>query len=112
MNRRSFLQNAAVASAAISLTSRTNETAAATVTTESAHLAAPDIEGHTLISQFKIDTTTWKVYEDLRTREGVLTFISSRGASRVLGKSAEPTFAEAEPAHLGLSMNDIGLADA
>src|SRR5260370_5955523 len=111
MNRRSFLQNVAVASAAISLSSKTNEAAAA-MHTESARMVAYDIEGHCLISQFKIDTTTWKVYEDLRTREGVLTFISSRGQARVLGKSAEATFAEAEPAHLGLSMNDIGLADA
>ncbi|HSQ19217.1 MAG TPA: Tat pathway signal protein, partial [Blastocatellia bacterium] len=111
MNRRSFLQNVAVASAAISLSSRTNETAA-TAVTESAPMVAPDIAGHTLIAEFRIDVTTWKVYEDLRTRDGVLTFVSSRGEARVLGKSAEATFAEAEPAHLGLSMNDIGLADA
>jgi len=52
----------------------------------------------------------WSVYEDLRTREGVLTFISSRGAARVLGKSAEATFAESDPPHLGLNMNDVGLA--
>src|SRR6185295_16931806 len=85
--------------------------AAATIS-ESALIAAPDTEGHTLVSTFKIDTTTWKVYEDLRTREGVLTFISSRGDSRVLGKSAEATFADSDPPHLGVSMNDIGLADA
>jgi len=111
MNRRSFLQNAAVASAAISMSSRRPESVLAT-TSESPLMPAPDVEGHTLICSFKIDTTSWKVYEDLRTREGVLTFISSRGDSRVLGKSAEATFSESDPPHLGLSMNDIGLTDA
>jgi len=86
--------------------------AVAAIAVEPAPAALSDTEGHTLICQFKIDTTTWQVYEDLRTREGAVTFVSSRGEATVLGKSAEPTFAEAEPAHLGLSMNDIGLADA
>src|SRR5438034_8804352 len=44
--------------------------------------AAPDIDGHTLISEFKIDATMWKVYEDLRTREGVITFVSSKDGDR------------------------------
>jgi hypothetical protein len=107
MNRRRFLQNAAVASVSVNYFSRTAESVAATPP-----VVSLDTEGHTLVCQFKIDTTTWKVYEDLWNREGVLTFTSSRGDTRVLTKSAEATFAEAEPAHLGLSMNDIGLADA
>ena len=111
MNRRRFLQNAAVASAAIKYFPHSVEpvTAPSLVT---AKTTTPNTEGHTLVCTFNIDKTTWKIYEDLRTREGVLTFISSRGEVRVLGKSAEATFAEAEPAHLGLSMNEIGLADA
>jgi hypothetical protein len=111
MNRRRFLQNVAVASAAVSGISAKAE-AVATIASEPAPMAVSDIEGHTLICSFNIDSVSWKVYEDLRTRDGVLTFISSRGEARVLGKSAEAMFAEAEPAHLGLSMNDIGLADA
>src|SRR5437773_448445 len=111
MNRRHFLQNVVVASAAATTISAQAEVVErfANETTPS---VPPDITGHTLVGTFVLNGTQWKVYEDLRTREGVLTFISSRGASRVLGKSAEATFAEAEPAHLGLSMNDIGLADA
>src|SRR6185503_8058866 len=105
MKRRSFLQNVAVASAAINWSSRRPESVLAT-TIESPPLPAPDVEGHTLICSFKIDTATWKVYEDLRTREGGLNFISSRGDQRVLGKSAEATFDESDPPHLGLSMND------
>ena len=53
--------------------------------------AAPDIDGHTLISEFKIDATTWKVYEDLRTREGAITYVSSKDGVRVLRKRAVPS---------------------
>jgi hypothetical protein len=69
-----------------------------------------DIEGHTLVSEFKIGPTSWKVYEDLRTRDGSITFVSSRGGSRVLTKSAEAAFAGAEPPYLGLKLEDIGMS--
>src|SRR5882762_10523642 len=59
--------------------------------------AAPDIDGHTLISEFKIDATMWKVYEDLRTREGAITFVSSKDGVRVLRKSAEAAFPGGDP---------------
>src|SRR5262245_23734419 len=110
MNRRHFLQNVAVASAAVASVSPKAESLV-TMPTEPA-VPLPDTEGHTLVCAFNLDQTAWKVYEDLRTREGVLTFISSRGQARTLGKSAEATFAGSDPPHLGLSMNDIGLADA
>jgi len=74
--------------------------------------AAPDIDGHTLISEFKIDATMWKVYEDLRTREGAITFVSSKDGVRVLRKSAEATFPGADPAYLGLKLKDIGTTGA
>src|SRR6266704_741226 len=111
MNRRRFIQNVAVASAVVTSISAKAEAAMA-IAYEPAPTAPPDIEDHSLVCTFNRDNTTWKVYEDLRTRDGVLTFISSRGASKVLGKRAEATFAEVDPPHLGLSMNDIGLADA
>jgi len=113
MNRRRFLQNAVVAGAAVKQFAGTRPANAA-ARSESAvgSVNVADTTGHTLICEFKSRMTSWKVYEDLRTRDGVLTFVSARGESRVLGKSAEPQFAEAEPAHLGLSLNDIGLAEA
>ncbi len=112
MNRRDFLQNVAVVAAGVEYVCKTAELSGTmTMAAVAEVVTTADIEGHTLVCTFKIDTTTWRVYEDLRTREGVLTFISSSGAARVLGKSAEATFAEAEPAHFGISMNDIGLAD-
>src|SRR5690348_4831907 len=70
--------------------------------------APPDISGHTQISEFTLDGTHWKVYEDLRDRDGAITFVSPSG-SRVLTKSAEACFAT-DPPHLGLSMDDIGLS--
>src|SRR5215471_11687604 len=112
MNRRHFLQNAAVASVGVKYFTDIPAPGQPDLMPPDANLREPDLDGHTLVCTFERDGSNWKVYEDLRAREGVLTFVSSRGQSRVLRKSAEATFAESDPPHLGLSMNDIGLADA
>jgi hypothetical protein len=52
----------------------------------------------------------WKVYEDLRVRDGVITFVGSQGEARVLPKSAEAAFADEGAPFLGLSIDEIGLA--
>jgi hypothetical protein len=67
-----------------------------------------EVNGFTLISEFD----AWKVYEDLRTRDGDIVFVSSRGQKHVLPKSVEACFAEADPAHLGLTMEQIGASGA
>jgi hypothetical protein len=109
MDRREFLQSLAVTAASIETLS---EFGSAARPGELTGGKAVDIDGHTLICEFKIDVTSWKVYEDLRVRDGVLTFVSSAGGSRVFAKSAEASFAEAAPPYLGLSMNDIGMSGA
>ena len=96
MDRRSFLHSllaAALASSSVEAASAAD---------------APDIEGHTLLTSFKLDAVEWKVYEDLRTREGALTFVSDRGGKRILTKSAEAAFSESNPPYLGLNLADIG----
>ena len=50
------------------------------------------------------------MYEDLRTRDGSLTFVSSGGIARVLRKNAEATFADEGPQHLGLDVKEIGMS--
>ncbi len=74
---------------------------------------AVNVTGHTLMGELTWQHAAWKVYEDLRTRDGVITFMSANGQARVMRKSAEPAFAEegATP-YFGLSMEDIGMADA
>ncbi len=62
----------------------------------------------TPLCEFALDGATWKVYEDLSTRDGAITFESSKGAKRILTKSAEACFAEAFPPFLGLKISDIG----
>ena len=85
-----------------------------------------DVEGHTVVSKFTSTGSgsgagaggrtgaarvTWTVYEDLRTRDGAITFVGSNGESRVLTKSAEASFAdEAVPPYLGISIEDIGMS--
>lgn len=69
-----------------------------------------DIEGHTLLCTFQRRDQTWRVYEDLRTRDGAITFVSSIGACRPLPKTAEATFPEEGPPYLGLNLKEIGLS--
>lgn len=53
-----------------------------------------DIEGHAFLCSFTRRGEEWKVYEELRVRDGVITFVSSTDKARVLAKTAEGTFAE------------------
>jgi len=114
MNRRKFLQSLTVTTAAIRGLS--GSAPAAALNAIEAGLAPVsssdvDIAGHTLVCEFRTAGASWKVYEDLRTRDGSMTFISSQGRARVLGKSAEAAFAEADKPYLGLDLKDIGMAD-
>ncbi len=70
----------------------------------------PDIEGHTLVSEFSYGGKTWKAYEDLRTRDGAISLVAPDGTGRVLTKSAEASFPTADPPYLGLDFREIGLA--
>lgn len=71
---------------------------------------APDLQGHSEVSEFKLDAVSWKVFEDLRTRDGAITLVSSDGRSRVLPRNGEAAFAEASPPYLGLRLQDIGMS--
>ncbi|MPZ16685.1 MAG: Tat pathway signal protein, partial [Luteitalea sp.] len=110
MDRRSFLQNLATAAATVKALTPVTPAAQATAGDTSGGSAPVSVEGHTLICEFEQNNRAWKAYEDLRTRDGVMTFVSSTGTTRVMPKSTEAGFAEAEPPHLGLSMDDIGLS--
>jgi hypothetical protein len=70
---------------------------------------AVSVDGHTLVSEFDAKGATWKVYEDLRTRDGAIVFVSSTGTNLSLPKRAEASFAEGTP-YLGLALKDIGLS--
>ena len=72
--------------------------------------AAPvSVEGHTLVSEFKADGSAWKVYEDLRTRDGAMVFVSSSGGTLALRKSAESSMPEGAP-YVGMELKEIGLS--
>ncbi len=110
MDRRSFLWSLAATTAAAKVwgPATTGEGGGALVPANTVN-----VNGHALVCELTWRDVGWKVYEDLRTREGVITFVSANGEARVMGKSAEPAFAEegATP-YFGLSMEDIGMADA
>jgi hypothetical protein len=115
MDRRRFLQTIAASAAAantLSAVAHREESSAprprsalGTVTASKA-----DLNGHTLLSTFAHKKETWKVYEDLRARDGDITFVFSQGVARVLTRNAEETFAAEVPQHLGLDIKDIGMS--
>jgi hypothetical protein len=112
MDRRSFLKDMAAATASIKYISGADVSASAVLPITRAHsldsAGSVDIEGHTFLCAFEFAGATWKTYEDLRKRDGAITFISSAGTAHVLAKTAEATFSEADPPYLGLSLKDIG----
>src|SRR5882724_3172256 len=99
MQRRRFLQQLAGATAAIEIAPEL----------DAADRQEP-LAGHTVQGEFRLGSDSWKVYEDLTTRDGSITFVSLQGVRRTLEKSAEATFAEAEPPYLGLKLADVGTA--
>ena len=118
MDRRNFLQGIAATAAGLELLA--GQAGAATdptlVTTAQptrtlVRGGEVSVEGYTFVAEFKTETETWKVYEDLRRREGALVFVSSKGASRCLAKSAEASMPEGSP-YLGLALKEIGLSSA
>src|SRR5882762_2352130 len=124
MDRRRFLQNMAVTTAALPYfpaTGAAEELKAAGHKKALSHPVdampsrllseTPDTAGHTLVCEFKLDSVDWKVYEDLRQRDGDIAFVSPRGA-RLLRKSAEAAFVEGATPYLGLTLKEIGMAPA
>src|ERR1700722_7308168 len=100
MHRRDFLQGIAVAAAGFEILSRSEEAAAQTsvpVSQKLKHKAAPhavSLEGYTPVAEFQAEANSWKVFEDLRNREGSLVFVSSSGEISELTKSAEASMPE------------------
>ena len=95
VNRRQFFYNLAAA-------------AALSETVDAAQPSEPDTAGFTEVTRFTEGAVTWRVLEDLRTRDGAIVFSGSNGAHRVLSKSAEACFAHDDPQFLGLKIEDVG----
>ena len=114
MNRRKFLRNAASAAATVAVARAGRglgfEQKASTNHSPVQGLQGKtDITGHTLLAEFNYHGTLWKAYEDLRTRDGVITFASSHG-NRVLRKTAEAAFQGEEAPYLGLTLEEVGMS--
>ncbi len=103
MDRREFLQSIALTTAVAQALP-----AEAAGAPEVPEQSVPDTAGHTLQCEFQYNNITWEVYEDLRKRDGSITFVPSRGTARVLGKRLEAVFSQAAVPFLGLSQQDIG----
>jgi hypothetical protein len=115
MDRRDFLQGIAATAAGLELLARKTETDPTAFTGDPARKPvrgeAASVEGYTFLTEFKTESETWKVCEDLRTRDGALVFVSSTGVARSLAKSAEASMPEGS-FYLGLALKDVGLSSA
>ena len=101
MDRREFFQR-------IALTAAAAEALEVEAQTPPQLTESPNIAGHAEQCEFSYGGTTWKVYEDLSKRDGPLTFVPARGASRVMTKRLEAVFAQTATPFLGLSPEEIG----
>lgn len=114
MDRRTFLQGIAVSAAGLELLESRAVAKLPAIQNANRKSVASDpvsIEGYTLVSQFQRADGHWKAYDDLRTREGALVFVSPSGATIALPKSAEASMPEGSP-YLGLELKDIGMSSA
>lgn len=109
MNRRLFLQIAGVGTAAAASLKTPAEAQAA----GTAHFGGEsDTRGYTRVARFDDEGTVWTAWEDRRTPEGAIRFVSSSSESLTLGKRLEAAYAEEGPAYMGLDLADIAMADA
>jgi hypothetical protein len=110
MDRRRFLQNIAAGTVALDSLARARiSSQTKTIEEVQTHMrtAIPvSTDGFTEICHFQRGTEKWRVYEDLRTRDGSIVFISADGKTRELIKSAEASVAEG-PLYLGLTVKEI-----
>jgi hypothetical protein len=114
MRRRDFLQGVAVTAIGLELTRGAGEAAQTDSTQSTVHgLRRPttekvSLDGYIQIVEFASGSERWKVYEDLRARDGAIVFVSSSGQTRILPKTAEASMPEGQPYYLGLLLKDIG----
>src|SRR2546425_8418438 len=114
MDRRTFLQGVATGAASLELFDRRIASAPQIVKRPIRNTAAGpsvSVHGYTLVSEFTAEKDNWRVYEDLRSRDGALVLMSSSGVTLMLRKSSEASMPEGPP-YLGLDLKDIGLSSA
>jgi hypothetical protein len=111
MDRRKFLHGVAVTAAGLELLGNAEAQVPAPKARKTTTHSPVQIEGATLVSEFQNELASWKAYEDLRTRDGALIFVSSSGETLSLAKSAELSMPEGT-SYLGLQLKDIGTTSA
>jgi hypothetical protein len=113
MRRRDFLEGVAASAVGLKVLSHSRDASPPAISGArkpgQKTMVAVSLDGYTPLAEFKRGQNSWKVYEDLRTREGSLVFVSLSGGTRVLTKSAEASMVEGNP-YLGLALAEIGLS--
>jgi hypothetical protein len=113
MNRRRFLQGIAISTVELETGSLRGENSplhsgGASFPVEEAQGARKPLatEGLTYMAEFPLGSASWKVLEDLETRDGPLVFVSSQGRQHVFTKTAEALAATGTP-YFGLDLEQV-----
>jgi hypothetical protein len=109
MDRRSFLKGVATAASVTVGRLGRKKPVMPTRSSEAKDEHVPSTEAYTLVCSFQHESVDWKAYEDLRTRDGSLIFLSPKRHIS-LTKSVEATFSEAEKPYMALDIKEIGMS--
>ena len=112
MDRRRFLQTVVAGSAAVRSIATGNAQSSAPIPHAKLRgvSASASVDGHLRLCTFTRNGENWTVHEDLRTRDGAITFVSSTGVARVMSRNGEAVFPDPGPAYLGLELSAIGMS--
>ncbi|MGB6974250.1 MAG: Tat pathway signal protein [Terracidiphilus sp.] len=113
MDRRRFLQTVVAGTAAMrSLATAADAQSTPPISHDQLRGAgtSASIEDHLRLCTFTRGSEKWTVYEDLRTRDGAFTFLSSSGIARIMARNTEAVFPEPGPGYLGLELSQIGMS--
>lgn len=109
VNRRLFLQIAGVGTAsAVALPAAAQGQSAAPRQFASDSATT----GFVRVARFDDGGTGWTVWEDRRSPEGAIRFVSATGEAITLTKRLEAAYADDGPAYLGMDLATIAMADA
>jgi hypothetical protein len=117
MDRRTFLRQGVVATAAIGV--GTSVAAAPAGTAGVVPAARPRLQpapaegfaGQTMLCQFQHLDSQWTVYEDLRSAQGALNLVSAAGIL-ALGKRTEAVWGSQSPPYFGMPLAKVAMAQA
>ena len=113
MDRRDFIKSLTASTAALhTLAAHAGSITPVQSSAGVISAATTSVDGHTKLVSFTRNAKRWTVYEDLRVRDGVFTFVCSDGSARVLRWMKAARALCAKPSSIGSAMALSSAANA